>query len=81
MSFTIPDELLQVAHISEEEIKREIALLLFQKGKLTLEQCSRVMGIDRIQCQHILASLDIPIHYTKEDLQEDMKTLRKLEVL
>ena len=59
MSFTIPDELLQAAHISEEEIKQEIALLLFQKGKLTLEQCSRMLGIDRIQFQRILASREI----------------------
>ncbi|MGA9380572.1 MAG: UPF0175 family protein, partial [Phormidium sp.] len=35
MSVIIPDEILQATRMSEEELKQEIAILLFQKEKLT----------------------------------------------
>lgn len=37
MSLVIPDEFLQIAHISEADLKLEIAILLFQQEKLTLD--------------------------------------------
>ena len=36
MPFTISDEVLTAAHISEPELKRELALTLFQQERLTL---------------------------------------------
>jgi predicted HTH domain antitoxin len=35
MSLTIPDEFLQIAKISEGELKLEIAIILFQQEKIT----------------------------------------------
>lgn len=43
MSLVIPDDILRAANISAGELRREIALLLFQQDKLTLGQC-RVGG-------------------------------------
>ena len=42
MSVVISDETLQAARMSASELKQEIAILLFQKNKLTLGQASRL---------------------------------------
>ncbi len=78
MSLVIPEEILQAARISEAELRQEIAVMLFEKEKLTLEQASRFAGMSRLQFQHLLASRQVPVHYDVEDFEEDLHTLRKL---
>ena len=56
MSVLIPDEVLEAAHMSEEELQREVAVMLFERGKLTMGQASRLAGMPRLQFQHLLAS-------------------------
>ncbi len=41
MPVTISDDVLAAAHISEPELKRELALTLFEQDRLTLAQASR----------------------------------------
>jgi len=81
MSLIIPDDILQAARMSPEELRQEIALLLFQKDKLTLGQASRLAGINRLQFQHLLASRQIAVHYDLTDFEEDLKTLKELKRL
>jgi predicted HTH domain antitoxin len=78
MNVTIPDEILQTARITEEEIRQEIAVLLFAQDRLTLAQASRLSGMDRLRFQHLLASRGIPVHYDVEDFEQDLSTLRSL---
>ncbi len=77
MSITISDDILQSARLTEEEFKQEIAILLFQKEKLTLAQASRFAGMTRLQFQHLIASREIPVHYDVAEFEEDLKTLKK----
>lgn len=77
MSILISDDILQSARLTEEEFKQEIAVLLFQKEKLTLAQASRFAGMTRLQFQHLLASRKIPVHYDVAEFEEDMKTLKE----
>ena len=78
MGLIIPDEILQAARMTPEELKQEIAIFLFHKGKLTLGQASRLAGMSRLRFQHLLASREIPLHYDIADFEEDLKTLREL---
>ena len=78
MSIVIPDEVVQAARMTEEELKQEIAILLFQKQRLTLSQASRFCGMNRLQFQHTLASRQIPVHYDSNDFQQDIGTLKGL---
>lgn len=64
--------------MSEAELKQELAVLLFQKDKLTLGQASRLACMSQMQFQHLLASRQIPVHYDVTEFEEDLKTLRKL---
>jgi len=78
MSVTIPDEVLQTARMSEEELRQELAVLLFQKDRLTLGQASHLAGLDLLRFQHLLASRGIPVHYDIEEFEQDLSTLRSL---
>lgn len=78
MGLDIPDDVLQAARMSEEELSQEIAILLFQKEKLTLGQAIRLAGMTRLQFQHLLASRQIPVHYDVAEFEEDLKTLKEL---
>ena len=81
MSVIIPDEILQATRMTEEELKQELAVLLFQKEKLTLAQASKLAEMNRLQLQHLLASRKIPIHYDVLEFEEDLNTLRELKRL
>ena len=78
MSLVIPDEILQSTHMSEKELSQEIAVLLFQKEKLTLGQASQLAGLSQWQFQQLLASRHIPVHYDVAEFEEDLKTLKEL---
>lgn len=78
MSIVIPNELLRTTRMTEAEMKLEIAVMLFQKEKLTLTQASRFADMNRIAFQHLLASRQIPVHYDVEDFEEDIKNLREM---
>ncbi len=79
MGLVIPDELLMAAGMTEEELKCEIALMLYQQGRITLAQASRFAGMTRLQFQHLLASRRIPVHYDASDLEEDLKTMKEMK--
>lgn len=79
MSIVIPDDILQAANLSEDELLQELALLLFQQNRLTLAQASRLAKLDRISFQQLLASRDIAIHYDVNDFEDDLNTLRGLD--
>jgi len=78
MSVVISDDILHTTRMSRAELMQEIAVLLFQKDKLTLRQASELAGMTQLQFQHILASRQIPIHYDVEDFESDLRTLREM---
>ncbi len=78
MRVVIPDDVLQSAHMSGVELLQEIAVMLFQKEKITLAQASRLARMNRFQFQHLLASSQIPVHCDVKEFEEDLQTLRKL---
>lgn len=77
-SLIIPEQILQSTRMSQEEMKAEIAVMLFQKVKLTLGQASELAGMSQLQFQHLLASRQIPVHYGIDDFEHDLKTLQEL---
>ena len=79
MGLVIEDEILKLAKITEEELLQEIALLLFQRRKLTLAQAARLARMDRLRFQHLLASREIPVHYGQEGLENDLRALAELD--
>ena len=51
------------------------ALALYREGKVTVWKASRIAGVPLSRMVEIAASEKIPIHYRKEDLQSDFKSV------
>ena len=78
MSVTIPDDVLHSARMSEQEMREEVAVLLFQQERLTAAQAARLAGVDRLRFQHLLASRGIAAHYDVAEFEADLETLGSL---
>ena len=81
MPLVIPDEVLQSAHMSEADLRREIALMLFRDKRFTLAQASNFADVERIAFQRLLAERQIPMHYDVDDFRQDLATLQELGLL
>jgi predicted HTH domain antitoxin len=72
MPVTFPDDLLESAHLTEQELRVELAVTLFQQDRLTLGQCARYSDISQVEMQRVLAGRRIPLHYGFEELEADL---------
>lgn len=80
MSISIPDELLDSIRMSEAEVKIELAIALFSQGRVTLGQASKLAALSQLDFQRLLGGRKIPLHYSVEDFEADVQTLRRLNV-
>ena len=78
MSLVISDDILHKAHMTASELAQEIAVLLYQKDKLTLGQASRLAQMSQLQFQFLLASRRIPLHYDVAEFEADLQTLQDI---
>ena len=78
MSIVIPDDIVYTTHMTPAELMQEIAVLLFQREKLTLGQASRLASLDQLQFQFLLASRRIPVHYDIAEFEADLKTMQEM---
>ncbi len=78
VSIEIPREVIHAARLKPEELKRELAVLLFQQERLSFGKAREMAGMTVWAFQHLLASRDIPVHYDLEDYEEDLSTLKGL---
>lgn len=74
----IPQEVLHAARMSTQELKRELALHLFQQGKLSFGKARELAEMRAWEFQQLLGSRGIPVHYDVEDYEEDRATLKAL---
>ncbi len=79
MSLTIPDDVLRAAGMTEEELRRDIAVMLYASGKLSFGKAKELAGMHHSEFQHLLGSRDVYMNYSIEDFEQDMKTLRELK--
>lgn len=77
MSLVISEETLKTIQLTEEELRAEIAVMLFQQERLTLAQASHFANQNIVQFQRLLASRKIPLHYDIDDLREDVQSLQE----
>ena len=77
MSLIISDDILKASEMSAKEFMTEIAILLFQKEKISLGKASEIAGMNRIEFQTLLAKRGICIHYDVAEFREDIANLRE----
>lgn len=74
----IPREIIHSARMSPAEVKRELALSLFQQGRLSFGKARELAGMTVWAFQQLLGSRGIPVHYDVEDYLEDRAALEEL---
>lgn len=79
MSIIISDDILDAAQLTPGEFRREIAIHLFQTGRLTLGYASQLAEMPTKAFRHLLTERHIPLYsYDVEDFELDVKNLREL---
>jgi len=75
-----PLHTLTAAHLSsknlQSELKKIIALHLFETGVLSLGKACELAGISRWEFFELNKTAQLPMHYSAEDFESDMKTLQ-----
>jgi len=75
----IPRDVMHTARMSAGDMKRELALALFQQGRLSLGKARELAGMTVWAFQQLLGSREISVHYDVEDYLEDRTALEALD--
>jgi predicted HTH domain antitoxin len=79
MSVVISDEILQASRLNPSEFRQEIALHLFETGRLTLGYASQLAEMPLNAFRQLLKQRGIPLYsYDVEDFELDLKNLQEL---
>ncbi len=78
VTLELPFDLSQATRLEPDEIRRELALLLFSQNKLSLGKARELAGMDIWAFMHLLGAHNLPLHYDVAEYQEDLNTLRTL---
>ncbi len=78
VAIEIPREILHATRMTPEEMKRELAVSLFQLGKLSFGKAREMAGMTVWAFQQLLGNRGIAIHYEVVDYEEDLATLKAL---
>ncbi len=74
----IPQEILDSARLTLDDLKLELAVHLYREGRLSIGKARELAGMFLWEFRQILAARKIPPHYDGENLEEDVATLRRL---
>jgi len=64
--------------MSEEELRTELAVHLYQRRKLSLGKAKELAGLTVWQFMQLLGSRGLGVNYDVEQFDEDMATLTRL---
>ena len=82
LSIEIPDSIEIAMQLPEtkkaEEVRRLLAIKLYEKGILGIGKASELANNSRIEFMALLKSEGISLNYDEEEYQEDLKTLRRI---
>jgi predicted HTH domain antitoxin len=81
MSILIPDDILRATRMTEDELKLEIAIMLYKQEKISSGKARAWTGLTVIEFQHELAKRGLFINYDVEDFESDIRTLQSMELL
>ncbi len=77
MRLEIPDDIMKLSGLTEQDCLIELSIHLYASRRLSLGQALRLSGLNRLEFEHQLAQRDISL-YTVDDLYEDVETLKEL---
>lgn len=81
LSLEIPDDVSHAMRLPPAETKSrlqlELAISLYAQEILSLGKAAELAGISRLELNDALARRGLPMHYLKEDLNNDLAYARR----
>ena len=74
----ILSEIIYSARMNSEDIKKELALLLYQQERLSFGKARELAGMSVWAFQSLLGERGIAVNYDVEDLDQDIRNLQDL---
>jgi predicted HTH domain antitoxin len=81
MNVIISDDILEAAELSERDRRVELALALYTRGKLSLGKAAEAAEVPVAELMRRMGDREIHLNYDVADLEQDLRTLEKLETL
>lgn len=78
VSLELPSDVLLATRLTSSELKTELAIHLFDQGKLSLGKARELADMDIWQFMQLLGARGIIAHYDIEEYEEDLDTLKRL---
>ncbi len=76
----IPEDVVDALRLPPDEVdaelRKELALALYQRGVLSSGKACRLAGMTRWEFEELIGQRRIPRHYTEENLEEDIEYAR-----
>jgi predicted HTH domain antitoxin len=76
----ISRELELATHMTAQEIRRELAVHLYARGKLSAGKARELAEMTVYEFQGLLGSRGIPVNYGVEDFLDDLDTIQRLKL-
>ena len=78
-SIEIPKDVLHATRMTPAELRLELAITLFQQGKLSFGKAREMADMDAWTFQQLLGSRGISPHYDIPEYEEDLTTLNQID--
>lgn len=75
MAVILSDELLARTHLSEAELRTELAVWLYQTSRLSMGKAAEVAELPKFEFQHLLAARQIPVSYGPKEFAQDVEAI------
>ena len=75
----IPQEILDSAQATPDDLKTELAVSLYAQGRLSIGKARELANMSLWEFRQVIGFRKISPHYGEEELQEDVAVLNKLE--
>ncbi len=74
----IPQDILDAARFTIDELKKEIAVFMYAQGRLSIGKAHELANLSFWEFRQLVAFRKIVPHYDVEDFEEDVATLREM---
>ena len=77
VSISVPREVIHATRMSPEDLRTELAVYLYQQGKLSFGKAREMTEMSAWAFQLLLGSREISAHYGVAEYEEDLAALRE----
>lgn len=82
ISVDLPGDLINIFKIRERDfpavVRETLSIELYREGLISMGKAAEIASVSLWEMQEILAKRKVPIHYYPEDLEKDIRTLKKV---